>query len=73
MISLPQNHTGSNHTNVDDLSTMAASASEIAREAQGRLAEAGEIVKSAIINRPVLALGAALAAGVFLGWMIKRR
>jgi len=73
MISLPQNHTGSNHANVDDLSSMAASASEMAREAQGRLAEAGEFVKSVIINRPVLALGAALAAGVFLGWMIKRR
>jgi len=48
-------------------------AGEIFAQAQEYLAEAGEIVKDVITNRPALALGAALAAGVVLGWLIKRR
>jgi ElaB/YqjD/DUF883 family membrane-anchored ribosome-binding protein len=42
-------------------------------QAQGYLAETGEFVKDLVTNRPALALGVALAAGVFLGWLIKRR
>jgi ElaB/YqjD/DUF883 family membrane-anchored ribosome-binding protein len=46
---------------------------EILAQAQQYLAEAGELVKHVVNNRPALALGAALAAGVVLGWLIKRR
>ncbi len=46
---------------------------EILAQAQEYLAEAGEIVKNVVNTRPALALGAALAAGVVLGWLIKRR
>ena len=48
-------------------------AGEILAQAQEYLASAREIVKDVITNRPALALGAALAAGVVLGWLIKRR
>ena len=46
---------------------------EILVQAQEYLAEAGEIVKNLVNERPALALGAALAVGVVLGWLIKRR
>jgi len=48
-------------------------AGEIAEEARKRLNEAGELVKTMVTTRPALALGAALAAGVVIGWLIKRR
>ena len=59
-------------------------AGTLAEEAQKRLAEAGsearkqfgdveDLVKTWIKTRPGLALGAALAAGVMIGWLIKRR
>ena len=48
-------------------------AGEFLAQAQDYLAEARAIVKDVITNRPALALGAALAAGVILGWLIKRR
>jgi len=70
---LTQNRPGANLVNGADLSSIATSASSIAGEAQERLREAGDFVKTVITNRPVLALGTALAAGVFLGWLIKRR
>jgi hypothetical protein len=44
-----------------------------ADEARLRLAEAGALVNTIIRTRPALALGAALAAGVAVGWLIKRR
>jgi hypothetical protein len=47
--------------------------SEVLAQVQDYLAEAGESVKSVIVKRPALALGAALAVGVVLGWLIKRR
>lgn len=46
---------------------------EVIAQAQEYLAEAGELVKDVIHNRPALALGVALATGVLLGWLIKRR
>jgi ElaB/YqjD/DUF883 family membrane-anchored ribosome-binding protein len=73
MISLPGNRTASSHADFDDLRSWPTSASGIAQEAQERLKEAGDIVTSVVTTRPVLALGAALAAGVLLGWLIKRR
>jgi hypothetical protein len=56
----------------------------IPRELEQRLADAGaeakkqfgdveELLKSWIKTRPGLTLGAALAAGVVIGWLIKRR
>jgi ElaB/YqjD/DUF883 family membrane-anchored ribosome-binding protein len=49
------------------------SAGAIAQEAKKRLTEAEEYVKELVTTRPALALGAALAAGVLIGWLIKRR
>jgi ElaB/YqjD/DUF883 family membrane-anchored ribosome-binding protein len=46
---------------------------ELVAQAQEYLAEAGEIIKDIVTHRPAVALGAALAAGVILGWLIKRR
>jgi ElaB/YqjD/DUF883 family membrane-anchored ribosome-binding protein len=59
-------------------------AAEFADEARERLGEAGEemkkrfgdveeLVKTWVKTRPGLTLGAALAAGVMIGWLIKRR
>ena len=44
-----------------------------ADEARLRLAEAGAMINTVVTTRPALALGAALAAGVVVGWLIKRR
>jgi ElaB/YqjD/DUF883 family membrane-anchored ribosome-binding protein len=48
-------------------------APDFAADARRRLMEAGGVVNDIVTNRPALAVGAALAAGVFLGWLIKRR
>ncbi len=64
MISIARNQTSA--------SEQGATGEVIAR-AQEYLAEAGELVKDVIHNRPALALGVALATGVLLGWLIKRR
>ena len=42
-------------------------------EALKRLGGAGDMIKDMVANRPVLALGTALAVGVVIGWLIKRR
>ncbi len=44
-----------------------------AGEARARLFEAGAMINSVVTTRPAVALGAALAAGVVVGWLIKRR
>ena len=44
-----------------------------ADEARARLLEAGAMINSVVTTRPAVALGAALAAGVVVGWLIKRR
>jgi ElaB/YqjD/DUF883 family membrane-anchored ribosome-binding protein len=44
-----------------------------AEEARTRLAEAAGVINTVVTTRPVLALGAAVAAGVVVGWLIKRR
>ena len=66
MISIARNHSSSPASD-------RGGAGEMFAQAQEYLAEAGEIVKDVVTNRPALALGAALAAGVVLGWLIKRR
>jgi ElaB/YqjD/DUF883 family membrane-anchored ribosome-binding protein len=65
MISIARNQTSQ--------SSDQGAAGEVLAQAQEYLAEAGEVVKDVINNRPALALGVALAAGVMLGWLIKRR
>jgi ElaB/YqjD/DUF883 family membrane-anchored ribosome-binding protein len=60
----------------DDASSQSAEAGaggEIFAVAQEYLAEAGAIAKKLVTDRPAVALGAALAVGVVLGWLIKRR
>jgi ElaB/YqjD/DUF883 family membrane-anchored ribosome-binding protein len=63
---------------------MSDTAGNTAVELQQRLADAGaeakkqfgdveELIKEWIKTRPGLTLGAALAAGVLIGWLIKRR
>lgn len=64
MISIARNQTSASEQ---------GAAGEVITQAQEYLAEAGELVKDVIHNRPALALGVALATGVLLGWLIKRR
>jgi ElaB/YqjD/DUF883 family membrane-anchored ribosome-binding protein len=66
MISIARNHASSQSGDQEGAGKMLAQANDY-------LAEAGEFVKDIVTNRPALALGAALAAGVILGWLIKRR
>jgi ElaB/YqjD/DUF883 family membrane-anchored ribosome-binding protein len=64
MISIARNQTSSSDQ---------GATGEVIAQAQEYLAEAGAIVKDVIQNKPALALGVALATGVLLGWLIKRR
>ena len=41
--------------------------------ARARLLQAGAMINTVVTTRPAVALGAALAAGVVVGWLIKRR
>ena len=66
MISIARDHESSRSRDQEGVGELFAQANEY-------LAETGEFVKDLITNRPALALGAALAAGVILGWLIKRR
>jgi hypothetical protein len=66
MISIARNETSSESSNQ-------GAVGEIFARAQDYLAGAGEIVKDMVNHRPALALGVALATGVILGWLIKRR
>jgi hypothetical protein len=45
----------------------------VAESARQQLMNASELLKTTIIQYPAAALGAALATGVLLGWLIKRR
>ncbi len=69
----PQAHLPTSLSQLADMVSVVGAASDFAKQAQDRFADTGEAVKTVVKNRPVLALGAALAAGVFLGWLIKRR
>lgn len=64
MISIARNQTSASEQ---------GAAGEVIAQAQEYLTEARELVKDVIHNRPALALGVALATGVLLGWLIKRR
>jgi ElaB/YqjD/DUF883 family membrane-anchored ribosome-binding protein len=55
------------------LADLAATTSDIAQQTEAQLEGLSESFKNLVTNRPVLALSAAVAAGVLLGWLIKRR
>ena len=72
------------HSSNGSHGTMSHTAAGIAQESLERVADAGaevrkqfsdveELFKTWIKTRPGLTLGAALAAGVVIGWLIKRR
>jgi ElaB/YqjD/DUF883 family membrane-anchored ribosome-binding protein len=74
----------SRHSGNGSHGMMSTTAADVADEARQRLTEAGEeakkrfgdveeMVKTWVKTRPGLTLGAALAAGVLIGWLIKRR
>ena len=73
MISFATTRTDASPPNNENVTAAIGSVGEIAAGARQRLAEAEEILKTVVTNRPILAVGAALAAGVILGWLIKRR
>jgi ElaB/YqjD/DUF883 family membrane-anchored ribosome-binding protein len=47
--------------------------SDVGSEAKKQFDDVEELIKTWIKTRPGLTLGAALAAGVLIGWLIKRR
>jgi ElaB/YqjD/DUF883 family membrane-anchored ribosome-binding protein len=57
---------GTKHTRV-------ASAKQAPADPETFFASAADALQAAITDNPGLALGAALAAGVIIGWLIKRR
>lgn len=73
MLPLMRKFPASIHADGEEPGFLGAGVSEITDEAQAWLNDAGETLKNVITERPALALGTALAAGVFLGWLIKRR
>ena len=73
MISIFGTHHEPSPTNGIRGSALADSSGELVEETKKRLAEVEELVRDVVTTRPALALGAALAAGVVIGWLIKRR
>jgi hypothetical protein len=73
MISFATTRTYPSTSSEQNVKSLGGGVGEIAAEARQRLAEAEAILKTVVTNRPLLAVGAALAAGVILGWLIKRR
>jgi hypothetical protein len=65
-------HPGPQTSNDQD-NTFGKNVRIFADEARVRLFEAGAIINAVVTTRPALAVGAALAAGVVVGWLIKRR
>jgi ElaB/YqjD/DUF883 family membrane-anchored ribosome-binding protein len=55
------------------VSPLRGSPAESGAEARQWQAEAEEFLRNMVVNRPVTAVGVALAVGVILGWLIKRR
>jgi ElaB/YqjD/DUF883 family membrane-anchored ribosome-binding protein len=60
-------------SNGKTVSLLRDSPGEFATEARQWQAEAEDFLRSMVVNRPVTAVGVALAVGVILGWLIKRR
>ncbi len=73
MISFTSTRPDASVPNGKTVSPLQGSPGEFAAEARQWHAEAEEFLSNLVVNRPVTAMGAALAAGVILGWLIKRR
>jgi ElaB/YqjD/DUF883 family membrane-anchored ribosome-binding protein len=73
MIAFASSLTDPSSVDQGNASALMEKAGDIAEEARQRLAEADEILKTVINDRPALAIGVAVAVGVILGWLIKRR
>jgi hypothetical protein len=73
VISFATTRTDPSTSREKNATSFGAGAGEIAAEARQRLAEAEAILQTVMTNHTLLAVGAALAAGVILGWLIKRR
>ena len=61
------------HAEAENGTSAVAAVAAITDEAQNWFSNAAGEVEDFVTNRPALALTAALAAGVLLGWLIKRR
>ena len=61
------------HADSENSAALAGSVAAITDEAKKRLENAARMTEMLITNRPAIALGAALTAGVLLGCLIKRR
>jgi hypothetical protein len=73
MFSAPRTRPDPAAPNGVHFSSLAENAGAIIEQARKRLADAEELVKNVVTTQPALALGAAVAAGVVIGWLIKRR
>ena len=61
------------HGEAENANSAVTGVAMITQEAQNWLASAAAEIEEFVTNRPAVALTAALAAGVLLGWLIKRR
>jgi hypothetical protein len=64
---------GPQTSNDQDNTSVGKNVRIFADEARVRLFEAGAMINAEVTTRPAVALGAALAAGVVVGWLVKRR
>jgi ElaB/YqjD/DUF883 family membrane-anchored ribosome-binding protein len=61
------------HAEAENANSAITSVAPIIEEAQKWLASAAAEIEEFVTDRPAVALTTALAAGVLLGWLIKRR
>jgi ElaB/YqjD/DUF883 family membrane-anchored ribosome-binding protein len=73
MISFTSTRPDASVPNGKTVSPLRGSPGDFAAEARQWQAEAEEFLRNMVVNRPVTAVGVALAVGVVLGWLIKRR
>jgi ElaB/YqjD/DUF883 family membrane-anchored ribosome-binding protein len=73
MSSYPFERSGLQVSDGEESLPVGENARAFAENARVRIAEAGTMLNNMVATRPALALGAALAAGVVVGWLIKRR
>jgi ElaB/YqjD/DUF883 family membrane-anchored ribosome-binding protein len=61
------------HAASENSAALATGVAAMTDEAKNQLQDAAKMIQTIVTNRPALALGAALTAGVLLGCLIKRR